>query len=108
LSVAFDIAGRLQKTRTPGISPDNSAYMNPFYQAVRTLPNIPMYAPNGLPTAYNSNAGYVNPLASVMQSGYQHGETNVFQTTLTFNVKVPWVEGLSGKLLTSYDKNATE
>jgi TonB-linked SusC/RagA family outer membrane protein len=108
LSVSLDIAGRMQKTNTPGISPDNSSYMNPFYQAVRTLPNMPMYAPNGLPTAYNSNAGYVNPIASVLQSGYQRGETNVFQSTLTFNVKVPWIAGLSAKVLTSYDKNATE
>lgn len=108
LSVTFDIGARLQKTNTPGISPDNSAYMNPFYQAVRTLPNMPMYAENGLPTAYQSNAGYVNPIASVMQSGYQNGETNVFQSTLTFNVKVPWIKGLTGKVLTSFDKNATE
>lgn len=107
-SVQLDLGARMQKVNTPGISPDNSAYMNPFYQAVRTLPNMPMYAENGIPTAYQSNAGYVNPIASVEQSGYQHGETNVFQSTLTFNVKVPWVDGLSAKLLTSYDKNATE
>jgi TonB-linked SusC/RagA family outer membrane protein len=108
LSVAFDLNARMQNTTTPGISPDNAAYMNPFYQAVRTLPNMPMYAENGLPTAYQSNAGYVNPLAAVSQSGYQRGETNVFQSTLTFNVKVPWVEGLSAKVLTSFDKSATE
>ncbi len=108
LSVSLDINARMQKTNTPGISPDNTSYMNPFYQAVRTLPNMPMYAENGLPTGYNSNAGYVNPIASVMQSGYQRGETNVFQTSLTFNVKVPWVDGLSGKVQTSFDKNATE
>lgn len=107
-SVSLDLGARLQKTNTPGISPDNTSYMNPFYQAVRTLPNMPMYAPNGLPTAYSSNAGYVNPLASVNQSGYQNGETNAFQSTLSFNVKVPWVKGLAGKLLVSYDKNATE
>lgn len=108
LSVSLDLGARMQKTETPGISPDNTAYMNPFYQAVRTLPNMPRYASNGLPTAYNSNAGYVNPLASVEQSGYQNGETNVFQSTLTFNVKVPWVEGLNLKVLNSFDKNATE
>lgn len=108
LSVSFDINARMQKTHTPGISPDNASYMNPFYQAVRTLPNMPMYAPNGLPTAYNSNAGYVNPIASVLKSGYQRAETNVFQSTLVFNVKVPWVDGLSGKVQTSFDKNATE
>lgn len=108
LSISFDINARMQKTHTPGISPDNASYMNPFYQAVRTLPNMPMYAANGLPTAYNSNAGYVNPIASVLQSGYQRAETNVFQSTLVFNVKVPWVAGLSGKVQTSFDKNATE
>ena len=108
LSVSLDISGRMQKTNQPGISPDNAAYMNPFYQAVRTLPNMPMYAPNGLPTAYNSNAGYVNPIASIMQSGYQHGETDVFQSAVTVNVKIPWIDGLSAKVLTSFDKNATE
>lgn len=108
LSVSLDINARMQKTNAPGISPDNTAYMNPFYQAVRTLPNMPMYAENGLPTAYNSNAGYVNPIASVNKSGYQRGETNVFQSSLTFNIKVPWIDGLSGKVQTSFDKTATE
>ncbi len=108
LSVALDLGGRLQRTNTPGILPDNTAYMNPFYQAVRTLPNLPMFAPNGLPAAYNSNAGYVNPLASVSESGYQRGETNAFQSTFTVNIKVPFVEGLSAKVLSSFDKNSTE
>ncbi|MDB5108936.1 MAG: TonB-dependent receptor [Mucilaginibacter sp.] len=108
LSVSLDLGARMQKTTTPGISPDNTAYFNPFYQAVRALPNMPMYAANGLPTAYNSNGGYVNPIASVLQSGYQNSETDVFQSTLTFNVKIPWVEGLTAKVLSSFDKNATE
>lgn len=108
LSVSLDLGLRNQNTRTPGISPDNTAYLNPFYQAVRMLPNLPMYAPNGLPTAYNSNAGWVNPIASVDQSGYQRTETNVFQGNLSFNIKVPWVKGLEVKLLTAYDKTSTE
>jgi TonB-linked SusC/RagA family outer membrane protein len=108
VSVALDLGLRQQLTTTPGISPDNTAYLNPFYQAVRMLPNMPMYAPNGLPVAYNSNAGWVNPVASVLQSGYQNGQTNVFQGNLTFKVKVPWVKGLELKLLTAYDKSSTE
>lgn len=107
-SVSLDLGLRQQLTHTPGISPDNGAYLNPFYQAVRMLPNMPMYAPNGLPTGYNSNAGWVNPIASVNQSGYQRAESNVFQGNLTFNIKVPWVEGLEVKLLTAYDKTMTE
>ncbi len=69
---------------------------------------MPMYAPNGLPVGYNSNAGWVNPIASVEQSGYQRAQTNVFQGNITFKVKVPWVKGLELKLLTAYDKSSTE
>lgn len=108
MSVALDLGMRQQLTNTPGISPDNTTYMNPFYQAVRMLPNMPMFAPNGLPVAYNSGAGWVNPVASVQQSGYQKGQTNVFQGNLTLKVKVPGVKGLELKLLTAYDKSSTE
>ena len=107
-SVALDLGIRQTNTKTPGISPDNTAYLNPFYQAVRMLPNLPMYAPNGLPTAHFSNAGWVNPLASVDQSGYQNDQSNVFQGNLTFKVKVPWIKGLEAKLMTAYDKTGNE
>jgi TonB-linked SusC/RagA family outer membrane protein len=108
LSVALDLGLRQQMGNTPGISPDNDTYMNPFYQAVRMLPNMPMYAPNGLPVAHQAGAGWVNPVASVEKSGYQRNETNVFLGNMTFNVKVPWVKGLEGKLLVAYDKSQTE
>lgn len=108
LSVALDLSVRQQLGRTPGLAPDNGAYFNPFYQAVRTLPNMPMYAPNGLPTASQSGAGWVNPIASVNQSGYQRTETNVFQGNITMNFKVPGVKGLEAKLLTAYDKTGEE
>lgn len=107
-SVAIDLSARQQLSNTPGISPDNTAYMNPFYQAVRMLPNMPLYAPNGLPTAHYAGAGWVNPIAAVEKSGYQKGETNVFLGNMTFNVKVPWVKGLEAKLLVAYDKTNTE
>lgn len=107
-SVALDLGARQQNTETPGISPDNTAYMNPFYQAVRMLPNLPMYAPNGQPTGYYSNAGWVNPVASVNQSGYQKYQSNVFQSNITFNVHVPWVKGLDLKLMAAYDKTSNE
>jgi hypothetical protein len=67
-----------------------------------------MYAPNGLPVAYNAGAGWVNPIAAVERSGYQRSEKNVFLGNMTANVKIPWVKGLEGKLLVAYDKNQTE
>ncbi|MCS3801253.1 SusC/RagA family TonB-linked outer membrane protein [Niastella sp. OAS944] len=107
-SASLDLAVRQQLGNTPGIAPDNDAYMNPFYQAVRMLPNLPEYAPNGLPVAYRAGAGWVNPIAAVEQSGYQKRQENVFQGNMTFNVKAPWVKGLEGKLLVAYDRNITE
>ncbi|QBQ42774.1 TonB-dependent receptor [Sphingobacterium psychroaquaticum] len=103
LTAGINIGLRQELGNTPGISPDNTAYMNPFYQAVRMLPNMPMYAPNGLPVSYNSNAGYVNPIASVQQSGYQKGIRNVLEGTANINFKVPGVEGLEMRLITSFD-----
>ncbi|MCT1523021.1 SusC/RagA family TonB-linked outer membrane protein [Sphingobacterium hotanense] len=108
LSVGLNVGLRNQITNTPGISPDNTAYMNPFYQAVRTLPNMPMYAPNGLPTSYNSNAGYVNPLAAVERSGYQKYNGNVFQGQANITLRVPGVEGLQAKVQAAYDYSNQE
>jgi TonB-linked SusC/RagA family outer membrane protein len=108
LTVGMNIGARQQLGRTPGISPDNTAYMNPFYQAVRMLPNMPMYSPDGLPVAYYSNAGWVNPIAAVERSGYQNSESNVFQGQVNATLKIPYVKGLEVKLLTAYDKTSTE
>ncbi|MBO9198732.1 MULTISPECIES: SusC/RagA family TonB-linked outer membrane protein [Niastella] len=107
-SMSLDLAVRQQLGNTPGIAPDNDAYMNPFYQAVRMTPNMPMYAPNGLPVAHNAGSGWVNPIAAVEKTGYQQRQDNVFQGSMTLNAKVPWVKGLEGKLLVAYDRNITE
>lgn len=103
LTAGVNIGLRQELTNTPGIAPDNTAYMNPFYQAVRMLPNMPMYAENGLPVSYNSNAGYVNPIAAVRNSGYQRGTRNVLEGTANINFKVPGVPGLEARLVTSFD-----
>ncbi|MGV3766376.1 MAG: SusC/RagA family TonB-linked outer membrane protein [Chitinophagaceae bacterium] len=107
-SFSIDLGYRQTNTNTPGISPDNTAYLNPFYQAVRMLPNMPMYAPNGLPVAYQSNAGWVNPIASVEKSGYQRSISNIFQGNAALSAKIPWVEGLTAKVMVAYDKTGTE
>ncbi len=108
LSLGINIGLRQQLTNTPGISPDNTAYMNPFYQAVRMLPNLPMYAPNGVPTAYQAGAGWVNPLAAVESSGFQNYKSNIFQGSANLQLKVPYVEGLTAKLNVAYDNSGQE
>ncbi|PRD52724.1 SusC/RagA family TonB-linked outer membrane protein [Sphingobacterium gobiense] len=103
ITAGINIGLRQELTNTPGIAPDNTAYMNPFYQAVRMLPNMPMYAENGLPVSYNSNAGWVNPIAAVQNSGYQKWTRNILEGTANINVKVPGVPGLEARVITSFD-----
>ena len=103
LSVGVNVGLRNQKTNTPGISPDNTGYMNPWYQAVRMLPNRPMYAPNGLPTAYSSTVGALNPVASVDNSGYQRYNQNIFEGIANVNFYVPGITGLVAKVQAAYD-----
>src|SRR5690606_25805326 len=46
LSADVNLAYRGEIGKTPGLSPDNTAYLNPFYQAALMLPNLPKYAEN--------------------------------------------------------------
>ncbi|TJZ61924.1 TonB-dependent receptor [Sphingobacterium olei] len=103
ITVGVNLGLRQEQTNTPGISPDHGAFSSPFDQAVRMLPNVPMYAENGLPITYNANGGYVNPIASVEKSGYQRTRRNVLEGTANLNVKVPGVEGLEARVIASYD-----
>src|SRR5690606_36572580 len=108
LSVGLNVGLRHQLTNTPGISPDNTSWMNPFYQAVRMLPNLPMYAPNGLPVAHQAGAGWVNPISSVENSGYQKYKANFFQGQANVDLKVPYITGLTARVQGAYDFNNQE
>lgn len=106
-SVAFDIGARQETRNSTGIAADDGEYMNPFYQAVRALPNIPAFV-DGTPTATRSNSGVVNPMAVIDNSGWQRYVTSTFQGALTFTAHVPYVKGLDLKLMTAYDKSFQE
>lgn len=99
---------RHQITNLPGIAPDNTQYMNPWYQAARMLPNIPQYAPNGLPTSISNQVGLLNPIASVEKSGYQKYLGNIFQGQAHLNFYVPGIDGLVAKVQGAYDYTQQE
>lgn len=105
ISLELNLGARKETRKSTGIPADDAVWMNPFYQAVRMNPTLPLYAPDGRPTATASGAGNVNPLAVIDNSGYQNYTTSVLNSTLTFGVKVPHVQGLELKLLTAYDKS---
>jgi len=107
LSANLNVGARMEERNNPALVASNSAGSNPFSQAVRSIPNLPATY-NGLPTAaYRSGTG-MNPIAAVERSGYNRSKRGVFQTNLSFNLKIPQVEGLNLKLLTAYDKSMTE
>lgn len=108
LKLGLNVGLRNQETNTPGISPDNTAYMNPFYQATRMLPNLPMFAPTGEYTSSRNGAGLMSPIASVEESGYQKYLMNIFQGTANLEFFVPGVKGLTAKLQGAYDYQAQE
>lgn len=108
ISVSFDLSVRKHNNNTPGISPDDNAYLNPIFQAVRMHPNLPMYTPDGSYTGSPSGINYINPIAAVRESGYRKRISDEFQGNITFKIKVPGVEGLEVKFLTAYDKNVIE
>lgn len=107
-SATLDLGARKENRYGTGIPADNGSYMNPFFQAVRMLPNLPMYSPEGLPVASPAGAGIVNPLAAIDNSGYQRYETSVMQATSTINAAIPWVKGLNAKVLVGYDRSSQE
>ncbi|MBD1422796.1 TonB-dependent receptor [Sphingobacterium chuzhouense] len=108
LSGDLNLSYRAEIGKTPGLSPDNTSYLNPFYQAAMMLPNLPKYAENGVYTAHQSSPGWVNPLASVENSGYQHRNNFVFQGDINLKFSVPGVDGLDLQLLTAFDKTSLE
>lgn len=107
-SATLDLGARKENRYSTGIPADNGLYMNPFFQAVRMLPNLPKYSPDGLPVGSPAGAGVVNPLAAIDQSGYQRYETSVMQATTTLNAALPWVKGLNAKVLVGYDRSIQE
>lgn len=104
-SVSFDLGARKENRNSSGIPADNGSYMNPFFQAVRMLPNLPRYTQDGIATASRAGAGVVSPLEAVDKSGFQDYETGVLQSGLTLKLDVPQVKGLQLKMLTTYDRN---
>ncbi|MBC9929251.1 TonB-dependent receptor [Chitinophaga qingshengii] len=96
---------RKENRRNPGLPADNAGWMNPFFQAIRALPNMPAYTDKGVPVASLSEAGIVNPIASVDGPSYQRAETFSMQGNLQLNLHVPFVPGLDVTTLLAYDRS---
>src|SRR5690606_19446918 len=79
LSADVRLAYRVEAGKTPGLSPDNTSYMNPFYQAAMMLPNLPKYGENGVFTSHRVSLGWIHPLDSIGSNVLIHCNNYEFQ-----------------------------
>ncbi|MDG5799167.1 TonB-dependent receptor [Marinilabiliaceae bacterium ANBcel2] len=105
LGVSFDLAARLEERSRPlyGVGPND--WNNLVQQSIRAKPIVPMYAPDGIPTATRTASSIVNPIAGRDLSGTNESERSVFESSLTFDYDAPFVDGLNMRFMTSYDRN---
>ena len=89
ISLAFDVAGRLEDRNFPTRSAGSI-----FRMVMRGKPNMTAYWPNGTPgpdIEYGDNPVVVSTKAT----GYDHDKRYVVNTNAKLNIKIPWVPGLS-------------
>ena len=107
LSLSLNMGGRIEKRNSPYFGSGKNDWMSLVQQAIRAHPYIPEISPNGLPTATRTASSYVNPLAARDLSGTNNSDFSVFQGSLTLKYDVPFVQGLSLKMMASYDRDYT-
>ncbi len=96
LTVSLDLAGRQEDRLTPTASVGTI-----FSGLVRTPPVFRAYYPNGLPAI---GMGGLNPVVNGRESGVTESTSNVFLSNLSFEYKIPYVEGLTLKGYFAVDK----
>ena len=102
LDLTFDVSARIEDRERPGYSASPNDWNNIPQQAMRAHPYaVEEY--DGIPVSTRTASSYVNPLAASSLTGYSRVKTNVLQTNLALNYRVPAIKGLSLKFATAYD-----
>jgi TonB-linked SusC/RagA family outer membrane protein len=83
----------------------NTESWNIFSMLWRSRPNDPVYANDTAPYYYHPDVEY-NVAAAIHPelNGYVSNKKNLFQSNLFLEYSVPFVKGLSAKVMYSYDK----
>lgn len=107
-SVGLDIGASVDNSNSPQISNftgnGNSVSTNLMNQITVAPPYINAMAPDGKYLTSSLQSGN-NPLAARDMSGYNNSDNTWVQSSLTLKYNTPFVEGLSFKVVGSYDKN---
>jgi TonB-dependent starch-binding outer membrane protein SusC len=98
LRIGLDIAGRTEERVFPTESAGNI-----FRSTFRTYPTIPVYYPGGLPSP-GIEAGMNPVVISTAEAGFDEQPRHVVNTLLSFDYKLPFVQGLSVKGFYAYDR----
>lgn len=110
LTLKVDVSGRIEDRHQPGVSAGSSdptasfdnggkemGYKNIIFYAISARPTTRAQMPDG------TYIGYQNPLIARDESGFQEKNNSYVQTGVTLQYNVPFVKGLSVKLMGSYD-----
>lgn len=102
LDLNFDVSARVEDRKRPGYSAAPGDWNNIPQQAMRAHPYV-VEEIDGVPVSTRTASSYVSPLAASELTGYSKVRTNVLQTNIALNYRVPFIEGLSMKFATAYD-----
>lgn len=109
LKFTLRLAGETDSKSSPGFSSGGSesdgTWMSVARQAIASHPYLPKTY-NGVPVATINNYGQgSSPLAAVSESGYNRNRGYALQSNLELEWSVPFIEGLTAKVMGSYDHN---
>lgn len=102
IQISLDIAARQEDRNYPG-KRGNGA-LDTWWALNRQYPYLPAYWPTGEPgpdVEYGQNP----VLTTTDATGYANNKRYVLETNLTFDINIPWVEGLSVTANVNADKN---
>ncbi|MFD1143613.1 TonB-dependent receptor [Larkinella insperata] len=98
IRVSLDFSANSRSTVYPSMS------VSTIFQTVwRNYPFLPVYHPNGLP-APGIERGENPLLMASNEAGYDSQKDNIYQTMASFEVKIPWVEGLAADGFVAHDR----
>ena len=115
LTFTLGVAGHVGDRQSPGFaaggtsgtSVSSAPWLSVAEQAAYAHPYLPKTY-EGMPTASQNNYGNtINPIAATELSGYSKSQTIAVQTNAALQWDLPWVEGLSLKVMGAYDRSAT-
>lgn len=114
LTFKMGLAGNIGDRMAPGFSAGGSSaggttgeWLSIAEQAAYAHPYLPMTY-EGMPAAsVNDYGNTINPVAATELSGYSKSQSIGIQTNAALQWDLPWVEGLSLKVMGSYDRSAT-